>query len=198
MEMQSLHLNELFTALAKAQGEYKIAGKNNENPFFKSSYASYEDLVAATRPALEKHGLSVLGRMVTRDEKKYFHLILGHASGQYIISETDISPAKTDIQSQGSYRSYQQRYAYRELTGVVVSDDVHDDDGEATMHRNPSYSASPYITMEQQDIIEQELKDHLDIKKDMLIKLKIDTLNQIPKASFSSILNRIREIKAIK
>jgi hypothetical protein len=197
MELQSPQLNELFTALAKAQGEYKIAGKNNENPFFKSSYASYEDLVAATRPALLKHGLSVVGRMITKEGQKYFHLILGHSSGQYIISETDINPPKSDIQSQGSYRSYQQRYAYRELTGVVVSDDVSDDDGEAVMQRNAGPSGQ-FITLEQQEIIEQELKDEIEIKKDMLSKLKIHSLNQIPKASFSSILNRIREIKAIK
>jgi len=200
MELQSLQLNELFAALAKAQGEYKIAEKNKDNPFFKSSYAGYEDLVEATRPALEKNGLSVNARIVTREGQKYFQLILGHSSGQYMISEIDVSPPKTDIQSQGSYRSYLLRYAYKELTGVVTSDDPDDDDGEQAMERNHPQKQSlvQTITIEQQEILENELQDDHDLKYDMLAKLRISSLNQIPKSSFNAILTRLREIKSLK
>lgn len=199
MEMQSPMLNELFAALSKAQGEFKVAGKKKDNPFFKSSYAGYEDLVEATRPALEKNGLTIFSRIVTREDKQYFHMVLGHSSGQYLISEAKISPVKQDIQSEGSYRSYQQRYAYKELTGVITSDDPEDDDGERVMERKPVMQPSePTITPEQEDILEEELGSDNELRKDMFIKLKITSLSQIPRKSFSAILNRLREIKSIK
>lgn len=202
-ELESLQTNELATALAKAQAEFKIAGKSRDNPFFKSTYADYEDLVAATREALTKHGLSIQTRIITRNDRQYARVIMRHASGQFTTSESILNPVKNDPQSEGSCRSYKHRYGYREMTGVVVSEDTDDDDGEAAVSRGASHQApvanNPlFVTKEQVEMIEQELKGDNDLKYDMLEKLKIDTLFKLPKTSFTGVLNRIREIKSLR
>ena len=58
-QLMSDQIDQLATALAKAQGEFDTAGKNQKNPFFKSNYADFEAVVEASRPALSKYGLSV-------------------------------------------------------------------------------------------------------------------------------------------
>lgn len=55
----SENINELATALAKAQGEMKNAGKTSDNPFFKSKYADLAEILNAVREPLSKYGLSI-------------------------------------------------------------------------------------------------------------------------------------------
>ena len=56
----SPELGELFTALSAAQGEMQTAEMSATNPHFKKPYADLADVWAACRPALTKHGLSVV------------------------------------------------------------------------------------------------------------------------------------------
>src|ERR1700687_2313136 len=124
---RSEQVNELYTALAKAQGEMNVAGKNSENPYFKSRYADFCDIVKASRPALTRNGLSVIQQILVNDDgSNVLYTILTHSSGQFIESAMRILPQKLDIQSIGSYIAYLKRYCYAALIGVVVSDE--DDD----------------------------------------------------------------------
>lgn len=199
----------LFTALAKAQGEFTIAKKSSKNPFFKSNYAGIEEMVAATRPALEKYGLSVTQEQAWVDGILFCRTVLGHSSGEFRPSMWPIMPVKNDIQSIGSYYSYVCRYAYKSITGVVTGDD--DDDGEAAMPRQEyqpdrSYqqshttyiNANDPITAEQIEVIETELENHQDILKTMMDSLKVTNLSQIKKSQFKSIVARIQTIKGNK
>lgn len=125
-------LNELFSALAKAQASMLPAFKTSDNPFFKSKYADFGEVVHASRPALTANGLSVTQRIILlSDGSEALHSVLGHASGQYIDSVMRIRPAKNDVQALGSYITYLKRYAYAALIGVATEDD----DGEAAMVR---------------------------------------------------------------
>lgn len=123
--------NELFAALAKSQAEMHTAGPNSTNPFFKSKYADFGEIVKVSRPALTKNGLCVIQRVINSENGMELCTTLGHSSGQYIESVIKINPLKTDVQSLGSYITYLKRYAYTAIVGVVVSDE--DDDGEASM-----------------------------------------------------------------
>ena len=58
--IMSPQIDQLATALAKAQSEMAVAAKNQKNPFFKSSYADFEAIINASRPSLCKYGLSVV------------------------------------------------------------------------------------------------------------------------------------------
>ena len=125
----SEQIDQLATALAKAQAEFTIAGLNQKNPFFKSNYADFESIVAASRPALTKYGLSVVQNVFHFDDSHYLVTLLLHASGQWIKSKAKHNPAKTDVQSLSSYNTYLKRMCYTSLLGVVTGDI--DDDGNA-------------------------------------------------------------------
>jgi ERF superfamily len=142
----SENLNELATALSKAQAEFKIAGKDKANPFFKSQYADLESIVEACRPALSKNGLSFV--QITKITENGTNLVtrLFHASGQWLEGEYPILTIKDDPQGFGSGLTYARRYALAATLGVVSGDD---DDGEKAMSRNepqkPAFQKKPEI-----------------------------------------------------
>jgi hypothetical protein len=135
--LNSPQQDQLFTALSKAQGSFEIARKDGSNPHFKSKFASYTELVLATRPALCANGLSVNHKTITDYDGKQFMLTkLMHASGQFDACLVPLRPdKKMDVQGYGSERSYQMRYSYKEILGVAANDGE-DDDGEAAVGRN--------------------------------------------------------------
>lgn len=199
----SEQLNELFSALAKAQGEMPMALMTGYNPHFRSNFADMPDLVRASRPALAKYGLSVSQVDWVDDNGKCFlKTILGHSSGQWVESIMAITPSKNDVQGIMSYRSYVKRYAYASIVGVVASDEP-DDDGNAAveeprtvMVEKPAYVEK--VIKEQLDQLEEELKDDLDIAKRVMDGLKIQSLKDMPKNVFLPTLNRIRELKRLQ
>lgn len=212
MPMQSEQLNELFTALAKAQSEFRVAGNRSDNPYFKSKYADLAEVVSASRPALTKYGLSVMQRQEPdQDGANYLYTLLCHSSGQYICSKMRLLPVKNDIQSLGSALTYSKRYAYAALVGVVSADE--DDDGERAMSDsreiaqkgtsintkyNPKEQSRDTITREQLDELEYELAEYPDIAEQVLDGLHIMTLADMPKNKFLASINRIRTIKAAR
>lgn len=131
---ESEKLDQLFTALSKAQLEMETALEDSINPFFKSKYADLKSVITASRPYLAANGLCIIQRTMP-DEKGqvYLYTRLGHASGQWMESKMAIKPAKSDIQGIGSYITYLRRYMYSSMVGVVTG--LEDDDGEKAMNR---------------------------------------------------------------
>lgn len=132
--IMSYNINELATALAKAQSEFTTAKKDKDNPFFKSKYADFESVVNSTRPALTKHGLSVV-QNVYRDTDGHHYLItlLLHSSGQWIKSKAQHNPQKSDVQSLSSYNTYLKRMCYSSMVGAITGEG--DDDGNAASNQ---------------------------------------------------------------
>ena len=132
--------NELFAALAKAQSQFEVASFDALNPHFKSKFASYAQLVDASRPALTANGLSVNHKTLTDiDGKQYMMTRLLHSSGQFDANLVPLRPdKKMDVQGYASERSYQMRYSYKELVGVCAHD-KEDDDGEAAVAHSREY-----------------------------------------------------------
>ena len=95
--LMSDQIDQLATALAKAQAEFSTAKKDKDNPFFKSKYADLESVVNATRPALTKYGLSIIQSPFFENEKSYLITLLMHNSGQWIKSKAQHNPQKSDI-----------------------------------------------------------------------------------------------------
>lgn len=127
---RSQELNELFSALSKAQSEIKVAVKESDNPFFKSKYANLQQVIESSRAALCKNNLAVIQQVVPNENGiDTLVTMLCHGSGQWISSQIKITPIKTDIQSLGSYITYLRRYCYASLIGVY--DGLEDDDGNA-------------------------------------------------------------------
>lgn len=209
-EFRSNTLNELSTALSKAQGEFEIAGLNKSNPYFKSKYADLASVVSAARPSLTKYGLSVVQNIVAHDDgTSVLHTILLHSSGQYIESRMRILPAKSDIQSISSYTTYIKRMAYASLVGVVTGDES-DDDGEAAVATERAVYAkgvalnndykpqdAPFQTVskDQLDELEYELEGYPNIAELMLNGYKIQSIADLPKRNYLGAITRIRELK---
>ncbi|MCX5922990.1 MAG: ERF family protein [Candidatus Dependentiae bacterium] len=130
-DIMSSQIDQLATALAKAQNEMSVAAKNQKNPFFKSSYADFEAIINASRPSLTKYGLSVVQPpFIYEDSNSYLVTILMHSSGQWIKSKARHNPPKADIQSLSSYNTYLKRMCYSSLVGVATGED---DDGQAAV-----------------------------------------------------------------
>lgn len=122
----SENINELATALAKAQGEMKNAGKNSDNPFFKSKYADLAEILNAVREPLSKYGLSIsqlYDGMGVPDKTITVTTLLMHSSGQYIGNTANYPVAKADIQGVGSAITYARRYSLAAILGLSQEDD---------------------------------------------------------------------------
>ena len=131
-------LNELFAALAKAQGQIKGALKDNTNPFFKGKYADLASVWEACRIPLSQNGLSVIQTTRALDsETVTVYTTLGHSSGQRITGGLTMKPVKADPQGIGSTITYARRYALAAMVGVAPDDD----DGNAATGRNTSTEA---------------------------------------------------------
>jgi hypothetical protein len=136
-QYQSENINELATALAKAQAEMTHAAKDSKNPHLKSKYADLSAILDAARPHLAKNGLSVV-QITESDEAGSVILMsqLSHASGQWIRSWYPVKPVKNDPQGFGSALTYARRYSYAAIAGVAASGE--DDDGNAASNGNQS------------------------------------------------------------
>lgn len=122
---QSENINELATALAKAQSELKNPKRTQENPFLKSSYTDLATAIEAARPVLSKNGLSVIQLLEAGESvgQVYVRTMLLHSSGQYISGKYELKPTKDDPQGYGSAITYARRYAYMAIVGLASEDD---------------------------------------------------------------------------
>ncbi len=140
--LMSEQIDQLATALSKAQLEFEIARKNKSNPFFKSKYADLEEMIRVSRPSLCKYGLSVSQFPMIEEEKAGTLItLLLHSSGQWLKSTVKYSPAKTDIQSLASNNTSLKRMAYAGIVGIATSDE--DDDSDTTVHSFRSQRVGP-------------------------------------------------------
>lgn len=120
----SEQINELATALARAQSQVEGAKKDSTNPHFRSSYADLASVWDACREALTKNGLSVAQSTESTGEGAYgVTTMLLHASGQWISGTLYLRPAKDDPQGAGSALTYARRYALAAMVGIAPEDD---------------------------------------------------------------------------
>ena len=120
---QSESINELATALAKAQAEMSFAAKDSKNPHFNSKYADLSSVWDAIREPLTKNGLSVVQTIEIMENRNVLVSILMHLSGQFIKSYLPIKTDKDTCQGWGSGITYARRYSLAALVGCVQDDD---------------------------------------------------------------------------
>ena len=186
-------INELAIAFAKAQGEYSPVGVNRENSFFKSSYADLDAIIAATRPALSKNGLSFL-QFTTMDEAGRTVLVtrLLHASGQYIDGRIALAPEKNDVQSFGKCLTYHKRYAAMSLLGVCASQDPQDDDGSQPAQQQ---YVETRVAQWQLQNINNALTGRPDIHKDLLKSYNIESVEEVEARNYNKVMEAIARRK---
>jgi ERF superfamily len=166
---QSAEIKNLAEALTKFQKDVENVPKDAVNPFFKSKYASLENVIATVRPHLAKHGLS-FSQFPDGDG---LTTVLMHSSGEWLQATSKMTPKDATPQGQGSAITYLRRYALSAVLGLATEDD---DDGNAasapakapaasktapTKRANPPVYKSPGIK-------EQEAKKRI---ADLILKL---------------------------
>lgn len=130
-------INELATALAKAQGEIKGAELDATNPHFKSPYSTLSSVWEACRAPLSKNGLSIIQTLEKIDGSNVLETTLLHSSGQYFSGHCPLLLTKQDMQGLGSAYTYAKRYAICALIGVAS---IEDDDDANEADYKPSYT----------------------------------------------------------
>jgi len=194
-QIMSPSIGKLGSALAKAQGEFMVAGKSSANPFFKSKYADLTSIVNATRPALVKYDLSVAQDVFhMSDGNDYLITLLIHGeSDQWLKSKAKIAPQKSDIQSLSSYNTYLQRICYGSLVGAMTGDE--DDDGNAGSAQ-PTYAREiAKLDFDQQVIVRKKLDGFPALADRMLKGYNVTNVADLPKEQFAFMIDRIDSIK---
>ena len=133
------------TVLARAQLKLKKAEKSSDNPYFSSRYAGLDEVIEATRTALNEEGIAVVHitdfvpeRTELKEDGTKVHyprqdfvkckLIYGE---QELASTMVLRSAKDDMQSIGSAITYARRYTLQSL--VCCQTDEPDDDGNSAV-----------------------------------------------------------------
>jgi len=128
-------IKELATALAKFNGEVARVAKDANNPFFKNTYATLDQIIDEVRPILQKNGLSIMQIPSNDGDNVTLKTLLLHESGEWLESEPiSMKPVKNDPQSVGSAVTYARRYS---LAAFLSLNTGEDDDGNAATHNKP-------------------------------------------------------------
>ena len=186
---KSEQINELATALAKAQMEISHAFKDSINPHFKSKYADLAAVIDACKIPLAKHGISVTQNLEFLGEKPVLLTTMVHASGQWIESCAPLFVTKQDSQGIGSALTYMRRYCLASMVGIHQEDD----DGNSSCEKQNVHPKQELISDKQL----QELKALLascgtDYEMRVITHLKnsnkpIDGLDKLPIHLYESV-----------
>lgn len=141
---RSDQINELMTALAKAQAMMRPAPKDSINPHFKSRYSDLASVTEAIREPLTSNGLALIQFPATDGPKVTVTSLLGHTSGQWISGELTLVAQQATPQGVGSTITYGRRYGAMAITGLSSDDD----DGEQAS--KPAASKAPAKKQEPQ------------------------------------------------
>lgn len=123
MHLHSDNIDKLIPALLLARKAFKSAVKDAKNDFFKSKYATLDNVIDAVNDALLDNGIFYTQPMEVLDGKIILHTRFIHESGQWIGGTYPVHPVKNDPQGEGSATTYARRYALMALAGIAPEDD---------------------------------------------------------------------------
>lgn len=123
--------NALVQALARARKNFGVIEKSAQNTFHKNQYATLDDVLNATVPALSAEGLEILGlgEVLEAGTQILKTTLVHHPTGNEVVSEFKI-PDVGDPQKVGIWITYLRRYSVGALLNVLAE---MDDDGNGAM-----------------------------------------------------------------
>jgi hypothetical protein len=156
---QSDQTDQIWAALAAAQGAMKNAAFDAVNPHFKNRYATLASVIDTAREGLSKAGIAVTHTNDVDGEQEYLVTTLGHKSGQWIQSRRRV-PAGLKAQEYGAWLTYNRRYALCALIGISADED--DDGNVAQAASNGKQTVKEKYGTTPQDIYEDEIQYDVD------------------------------------
>lgn len=117
-------MQQIATALVKAQRAFAPALKTSTNPHFRSRYADLAACVEAVIDALNANGIALIQRTHDSDNGVAVETLLVHESGESISGGIlHVPAAKHDPQGYGSALTYARRYSLMAACGIAPEDD---------------------------------------------------------------------------
>ena len=197
----SEQLNELFSALSKAQESIKNAQKEGYNPMFRSNYTTVTSVLDAVRPAYIM-GISIMqmpesDKLITR---------VGHSSGQWLEIETPLfigePKGMSKMQAYGNAVTYARRYALVSLFGIGQEDN----DGNDGNHNEPTQkketlkkplNQNPNKTTDRKQGFLDSMKKLSAIDNESFVNLLgaagYERAEDVPEESFAKVYKQIKE-----
>lgn len=186
-------MQELITALAKAQGEMTHAAYDSKNPHFKSRYASLASVIDAVRGPLTRHGICYVQRVTTTPDAIGVETVLyGH--GSQIETGVVLVPVNAPTaHALGSALTYAKRYSLAAACGISADED---DDGNAATEHSSQSAPQPTLTTEQVERLQNALfaagRDH---QIDQLLKAqRVTKIEDILQARLPALLKRLDDL----
>ena len=182
----SEQINELATALAKAQGEISNPAKNAKNPHFKSNYADLAGVLSTVRPAFSAVGLSVIQFPHSMENGNIAVTTrIMHSSGQWLEDVIDIPLQGNNLaQAAGSIITYLRRYSLAAVAGI------HQADGDAQDVEGKVQNIKP-ISSDQCDQL-LALADEVGADIEAFTKyLKVEKIADLPSSKFAGAMSAL-------
>lgn len=126
---KSESIKNIAAALATFQIKVGKISKDAVNPFFKSSYASLSNILENIQLPLTESGLAFT--QLPSGENGLTTILMHTESGEFILADYQMKPAKDDPQGRGSAITYQRRYALTAILGLNMDED---DDANLATH----------------------------------------------------------------
>lgn len=157
-------MQQIATALVKAQKQFGPALKTASNPHFRSKYADLSACVEAVIDALNENGIFLTQCLSDHPEGVVVETVFLHESGERMDCGKLFVPAsKKDAQGFGSAETYARRYSLMAACGIAPEDD----DGNAASKKP---AAAPRHSPTQGAIVDQHrlsiLADTADAAKE--------------------------------
>ena len=124
---QSESINELTSALAKAQSEIRNPSKNTKNTFFKNEYADLTAVLGCIRPVASANGLSFIQSVEAYNGNVAVSSQISHVSGQWVKQVASVElpkSSKNPIQDLGSMATYLKRYQAQSMWAICGDEDT--------------------------------------------------------------------------
>lgn len=159
--MHSDQINEIATALAKAQAEIIGAKEDRLNSFINYKYAALSSVWDACRTALTKNGLSVSQIIQQHENGDNLCTMLMHSSGQWLksiipikvkVQMTKSGKEMNELQTLGSTLTYLRRYALSALVGVAPYEEDDDGQSSSTSYGNQEQKLKKPVPLSKQQV----------------------------------------------
>ena len=180
---------EFAAAMAQMQGELPLVAQGGRDTHKNISYSRLEDVLAAARPAMQRHGFSIGFDIVHEKDGVVVTGTLTHSAGhsrsttrRYPI---DTGPGRSAIQALGSSETYGRRYVMMSLLNIASDKD---DDGHAAMN---SKSEGEKLSQGQVDQLRDLLQSTNSNEKQFLNFVRFPSLDVIPAAKFDDMVRTI-------
>jgi hypothetical protein len=197
--------------LCLAKPGFKRVTFNRTNPFEDLMYADLYSLVAATQDALSSNDLAITFQILTPDDgSTILQTRLTHSSDQYIETRSRITPPSNDLNALESTVNSHKRWSYMHLLGISVTNDPGDDGSEKAMihaenkimlEKSNTYKPETAVTKtgiiskDELDELERELEGQPELGRNILDRLKLNSLADLPSSQYRQTLTRIKRIK---